>query len=150
MKKNNLNQSETPLKILVCSPSNGGCDELARRLKRDIDNNLIQIQNREYGIVRIGRTESIHRDCDSISFDHLVRKKFETQNLIGLENCSNSVQAHFESIITKEKNLKMKLELAKNGGNREVIKECEEKLHELARSKRQYEGILQKKVRFPI
>ena len=27
----------TRIKILVCSPSNGGCDELARRLKAEID-----------------------------------------------------------------------------------------------------------------
>jgi hypothetical protein len=37
-----LNGSERLPRILICSPSNGGCDELARRLKRQIGVNFMQ------------------------------------------------------------------------------------------------------------
>lgn len=71
IKKNNL-------KLLVCSPSNAGCDEIARRLK----------ECKELAIVRVGVSGSIHRDCEEFSLSVLARKKY--QELLNKEQCKKS------------------------------------------------------------
>ena len=99
------------MKLLVCSPSNGGCDELARRLKHDIDKDLIQVGDKEFALVRIGRMESIHGDCESIMIDRLVKKK-----AITFER-SDSLTNHYKDLEIKEKNIKNKIDIAKSSSN---------------------------------
>ena len=96
----------------MCSPSNGGCDELTRRLKFDVDNDLIQIDNKEFGLVRVGRIESIHNDCDSILLEKLAAKKatcFEKAEK------SDSLTEHYEAMKKMQKDLENKIRNAKNG-----------------------------------
>ena len=63
------------MKLMISAPSNGGCDELARRIiawkgKKMSENNSVQLN-----IVRVGRLEKIHDDCDDFVLDNLVKKK---------------------------------------------------------------------------
>jgi hypothetical protein len=53
---------ETRIKIFVCSPSNGGCDELARRLKVEIDRSNLGISLRGiYLVLRNGKSLAFGR-----------------------------------------------------------------------------------------
>jgi senataxin len=129
------------LKILVCSPSNGGCDELARRLKREIDKNNLHFDDKEFALVRIGRPESIHKDCESIMFEELVRKK--SINLAHLQR-SGSLSNHYETLKTTEKNFKNKIEIAKNSSNTNMMREHEDNLNEVLKKKKNLEIQLKK------
>ena len=104
--------------MLVCSPSNGGCDELARRLKHDIDKDLIQVGDKEFALVRIGRMESIHDDCDSIVLENLVKKK--TVNIEEAKR-NESLSIHYESLKATEKNLQQKIDDPKHCSNLNLV-----------------------------
>ena len=93
------------LKILICSPSNGGCDELTRRFK-SFKNKLRHEKIRELNVVRVGRIESMHRDCDEITLDNLSRKKFE--ELVTKKNCekSNSLNEHYKQLTLREETMR--------------------------------------------
>ena len=96
----------------MCLPSNGGCDELTHRLKFDVDNDLIQIDNKEFGLVRLGRIESIHDDFDSILLEKLAAK-----NATCFEKAekSDSLTEHYEAMKKMQKDLENKIRNAKNG-----------------------------------
>jgi superfamily I DNA and/or RNA helicase len=48
-------------KILVCSPSNGGCDELARRLKREIGKTFLSSD--KIGLINFSMNEKMWGCC---------------------------------------------------------------------------------------
>ncbi|ORX41915.1 P-loop containing nucleoside triphosphate hydrolase protein, partial [Piromyces finnis] len=68
-----LSYSESSPKILVCTPSNAACDEIARRLKMGIkaSDQLVKLPILRYGI------SDISEDCKDLSLDVLA-----TDNLI--------------------------------------------------------------------
>ena len=127
------------MKILVCSPSNGGCDELARRLKHEIEKNLIEIDDKEFGLVRIGRAEGIHEDCESILIDNLVKKKTISNEQF---QKSDSLSKHYEGIKSKEKSFKEQIEAAKNSSNLTQMREIEDQLNDLLKKKKDLESRL--------
>ena len=86
------------MKILVCAPSNGGCDVLARRLKFEVDNDLIQIDDKEFGLVRVGVTESIHNDIGSILLEKLAARLAEKKEI-------DSLNEDYDAIKKRETNL---------------------------------------------
>jgi len=92
------------LKILVCAPSNGGCDVLARRLKFEVDNDLIQIDDKEFGLVRVGITESIHNDVGSIWLGTLAAKMVENA-----KKEIDSLNEHYEAIKKMQTDLEIKI-----------------------------------------
>jgi hypothetical protein len=107
-KKNNSNK----LRILVCSPSNGGCDELTRRIKYDVDNDFIKIDDKKFGLVRVGRIESIHDDCDSILLENLAAQKGISYDKA--EKC-DSLAEYYEELKRIQKDLENKIKKAENG-----------------------------------
>jgi len=95
MKK--LSYSESNPKILVCTPSNAACDEIARRLKLGIkaSNQLIKLPILRYGI------SDISEDCKDLSLDVLA-----TDNLIDdLANEEMVRSYHNEELTDLAKNL---------------------------------------------
>ena len=87
------------LKILICSPSNYGCDEIVRRLSCD----------KELSVVRVGVSNSIHADSDKINFNNLVKKKF--QELLNKKQCekSSSLREQYESFTLRESQFRKRL-----------------------------------------
>lgn len=104
-------------KLLICSPSNGGCDELTRRLKAHRDHHktksFLSYSNKEFLIVRLGRTESMHRDCEQVYFDNLVKIKLD--ELIRKKELekSSSLKSHYVELETKENILRKKIKALK-------------------------------------
>jgi len=86
------------VKILVCAPSNAGCDEIVRRLKRGVQKGNGEIYKPK--LVRIG-TEAIHPDCKDVTLDALVDDLF-SNDMVSQSNISKSNQ--------NESNLRTQLE----------------------------------------
>lgn len=104
-------------KMLICSPSNGGCDELTRRikaLKESKYSNLNTLNKKDFTIVRVGRSESIHKDSDDFNLDFLCKKKFE--DLLRKKQCekSSSLHDHFKTLQNTENTLIKKIKLLKS------------------------------------
>ena len=100
----------TNIKILICSPSNGGCDEIARRLKA-FNREYFSATKRHLSIVRLGRFEQMHKDIEDLYIDNLTKSK--VTELITKSQCekSNSIQQSYKNFIETEKNLKDKIAL---------------------------------------
>lgn len=110
-------------RLLICSPSNGGCDELTRRLKQArIDRSsafhaLEQQQKRRLSIIRIGRVESIHADCDDVGFDQMVKAKIDELAFKKQSEKSVSLKENYNSLLNTEKNLRKKIEAMKTSSS---------------------------------
>ncbi|ORY80090.1 hypothetical protein LY90DRAFT_664546 [Neocallimastix californiae] len=76
------------VKILVCAPSNAGCDEIVRRLKRGVQKSDGQIYKPK--LVRIG-TEAIHPDCKDVTIEALVDDLF-SNDIVSQNNINKSNQ----------------------------------------------------------
>jgi hypothetical protein len=106
--------------------------------------------NKELNIVRVGRIESIHRDCDDMTLDNLARKKFES--LVTKKNCekSNSLNEHYKQLKCREETMRKKLKALKSGSsnNECTIKELECQLEEVVKRKKDFETKLKKSSNF--
>ncbi len=111
MLKNFKKSDSNKLRILVCSPSNGGCDELTRRIKYDVDNDFIKIDDKKFGLVRVGRIESIHDDCDSILLENLAAQKAISYDKA--EKC-DSLAEYYEELKRIKKDLENKIKKSEN------------------------------------
>ncbi|ORY73165.1 P-loop containing nucleoside triphosphate hydrolase protein [Neocallimastix californiae] len=92
-----LAYSESSPKILVCTPSNAACDEIARRLKIGIKagDKLVKLPILRYGI------SDISEDCKDLSLDVLA-----TDNLIDyIANEKMVLSYHNEELTSLAKNL---------------------------------------------
>ena len=116
----------------MCSLSNGVCDELARRLKHEIENNLIEIDDQEFGLVRIGRAEGIREDCESIMIDNLVKNK--TISNEQFQKC-DSLSKYYEDTKAKEKSFKEQIQATKNRSNLTQISEIKGEENDLLKKK---------------
>jgi hypothetical protein len=109
--------------MLICSPSNGGCDELTRRIKILKDSkysNLNTLNKKDFTIVRVGRSESIHKDSDDFNLEQLCKKKFE--ELLRKKQCekSSSLHEHFKTLQNTENTLIKKIKLLKSSSANNV------------------------------
>ncbi|ORX60067.1 hypothetical protein BCR36DRAFT_50492 [Piromyces finnis] len=93
------------IKILVCAPSNAGCDEIVRRLKRGVQKNNSELYKPK--LVRIG-TEAIHPDCKDVTLDALVDDLF-SNDMVSQSNISKSNQSE-SALRTQLEDLHKKLE----------------------------------------
>lgn len=59
-------------KILICAPSNGAVDEVAKRLYAGRGFLKDSPHKRSLRVVRVGQTDSIHPDLKAIALDHLI------------------------------------------------------------------------------
>jgi hypothetical protein len=98
----------------------------------------------DYALVRVGRKESMHPDCEQISLDYLTNKKTKDSLYDGLKQRSTSLLSQLQQFETIEKKLIIKLELAKNGSNKCMINDCEQNLKDLKRKKNKLENQLKK------
>lgn len=64
-------------------------------------------------MVRVGRQDIMHEDCQSVSLDCLFRKKYEI--LLRKKQCdkSGSLRMHFEKLMENEKNIKSRIKILK-------------------------------------
>lgn len=110
-------------RLLICSPSNGGCDELTRRLKKmrhDRTSVFHAIENsrgHRFNIIRVGRTDSIHSDCDDVGFDAMVKAKMDQLICKKQSERSSSLMEHYNTLITTENNLRKKIKLLKESSS---------------------------------
>lgn len=65
------------LKILVCTPSNGAVDEIARRLHDERHFLNQSSMKRSLRIVRLGQLSQIHPDIKKLSLDELVERNLK-------------------------------------------------------------------------
>ena len=95
----------TNFKLLICSPSNSGCDEITRRIKEIKHKQVLKVdQKKDIMIVRLGRTDNMHKDGEEFNLDVLSRRRFE--ELMTKKQCekSKSLQEFYTTFITKENN----------------------------------------------
>lgn len=108
-KQPKTNEKKLSLKILICSPSNGGCDELVRRIKKLKEKSGSAISEkvlcREVKIVRVGRTENIHKDCEEMTLDYAFKKAFDQLIMEKKTAKSESLMSHYKSLQFHEKYL---------------------------------------------
>lgn len=120
-----MNKKLSNFKILICSPSNGGCDELTRRIKSLItkkNSNLSTFEmKRDFNLVRIGRSDNIHRDCEDVTLDILSRKKLDELVCNKQMEKSNSLQEHYKHLKNTEQILSKKIKALKTGNSNEKI-----------------------------
>jgi senataxin len=118
---NNTDSNKNKFKVLICSPSNGGCDEITRRLIRLRNHYFTQSDNpNEFSIVRVGRSESMNKDCASVNLDSLWKSKL--QDIIHKKRCnvSQSLIVHNQKLLETEQTLKKKISLLeKNASNKQ-------------------------------
>jgi hypothetical protein len=86
----------------------------------------------------------MHPDCESISLDYLIKKKEKEFTYENLSQRSKSLRSQLEQFEATEKKLMARLELAQNGSNKCMIKECEDNLNDLTRNKKRLENQLMK------
>lgn len=121
--KEALNKKLNSFKLLICSPSNGGCDELTRRIinlrnKKNSSINPIEIK-REFNIVRVGRNDNIHRDCEEVTLEVLYKKKFDELICKKQLEKSNSLKEHYNNLKNTEQIMRQKLKAFKNSNANE-------------------------------
>lgn len=108
--------------MLICSPSNGGCDELTRRLKKlkTKKNSSLQAIEQAKGsfrIVRIGRSDNIHRDCEEFMFESLLKSKIDELTCKKQSEKSKSLAEHYKSLKNTEVILTKKIQAVKASSN---------------------------------
>ncbi len=93
------NLKKNHLKILICSPSNAGCDEIARRLKDD----------KNLKIVRVGKDGAANQDCEQINLNFLAKNKY--QELVKREQIkkSESLSGQVKNFDSKENLFKQRI-----------------------------------------
>lgn len=130
MKKLSSKESKTKdkkfsLKILVCSPSNGGCDELARRIKKlqEKSGSAIseKVLRREAKIVRVGRSENIHKDCEEITLDFLLKTTFDQLMMEKQTAKSESLMSHYKTLQSHEKKFSLRVKEFKLSGKEKEV-----------------------------
>lgn len=110
-------------RLLICSPSNGGCDELTRRIKlmrKDRTSALHNIEaqrGHRFCIIRVGRSDSIHSDCDDVGFDAMVKTKIDQLICKKQSERSRSLMEHYNHLLTTENNLRKKIQMLKSGSS---------------------------------
>ena len=136
-------------KILICSPSNSGCDELTRKIrnsKNSPSSYINSIGNRNLLIVRVGRTESLHRDSEEFSLEHLAEMKCDELVRKSLLTKTSSLKEQYNSFLNMEKVLEKKLKIARLSPEQyeKQIKELEDQKSELSKRKQKFEMQLKK------
>jgi len=128
------------VKILVCAPSNAGCDEIVRRLKRGVQKSDGQIYKPK--LVRIG-TEAIHPDCKDVTIEALVDDLFSndivSQNNINKSNqMEGSLRKQLEDIHKSLEELRKKEEDAIINKHDDILQqEISLKIGELIRKRKE-------------
>ncbi|RNA26770.1 putative helicase senataxin [Brachionus plicatilis] len=119
-KQPKVNEKNLNLKIMICSPSNGGCDELTRRIKKLKEQTWSAIYERvlqrEAKVVRVGRTESIHKDCEEMTLDFLYKKAFDQLMMEKKTTKSESLTSHYKNLQFHEKKFTIRVKEFKTSG----------------------------------
>lgn len=111
-------EAKRKFRLLICSPSNGGCDELTRRLKVLRKDRTSALQN--LTIVRVGRNENIHTDCDDVGFDAMVKAKIDELICKKQLEKTSSLKDHYNTLLSTERNLKKKIEILKTSSSAKI------------------------------
>ncbi|KAI9032126.1 AAA domain-containing protein [Hyaloraphidium curvatum] len=70
--KVSINSARKGTHLLVCAPSNAGCDEIVRRLKAGI--NLPNGETLKIKVVRVGTSDAVHPENLDVFLDNLVQE----------------------------------------------------------------------------
>ncbi|CAF4773373.1 unnamed protein product [Rotaria sp. Silwood1] len=103
--------SKKKIKILICCPSNGGCNEIVRRLidvfaRKTTDANTDQTASKlPFKLIRCARGGGVSRDIENLSLDVLAQKRLEEVLNTGGQN-----EAIERNLANKEKQKKQLLE----------------------------------------
>ena len=131
IKKNKKNKKKQPIRILICSPSNTGCDELLRKISSNCTSSsqsyLKILGHTNLKIVRLGRSDRIHADSRDFNFDILVMAKYEEY-----------IEKYSKKVAIRIKNINEKIENAKKSDsqlNKREIKMLEDLLKSIENQK---------------
>ncbi|CAF0839892.1 unnamed protein product [Rotaria sordida] len=103
--------SKKKMKILICCPSNGGCNEIVRRLidvfaRKTTDSNSDQtVSKLPFKLIRCARGGGVSRDIENLSLDVLAQKRLEEVLNTGGQN-----EAIERNLANKEKQKKQLLQ----------------------------------------
>ncbi|CAF4029487.1 unnamed protein product [Rotaria sp. Silwood2] len=103
--------SKKKIKILICCPSNGGCNEIVRRLidvfaRKTTDSNTDQAASKlPFKLIRCARGGGVSRDIENLSLDVLAQKRLEEVLNTGGQN-----EAIERNLANKEKQKKQLLQ----------------------------------------
>ena len=87
------------MKLLICAPSNGGCDELARRINawnKRKGNAACASHKSALDVVRVGRAEKVHDDCHEITLDYLVERSILEQRARTASSPNDQARLHWQ------------------------------------------------------
>nr|XP_033339288.1 helicase SEN1 [Megalopta genalis]XP_033339289.1 helicase SEN1 [Megalopta genalis]XP_033339290.1 helicase SEN1 [Megalopta genalis]XP_033339291.1 helicase SEN1 [Megalopta genalis]XP_033339292.1 helicase SEN1 [Megalopta genalis] len=109
--------NESPLKILVCAPSNAAIDEITLRLLQ-IRSSMKQ---KRFKMVRIGRSEVMHPTVKDISVVELAKRDMKKTQTTSMNTPLDSVEE--EKTLLESKINKLKCEIAGTHNMEEAYKE---------------------------
>lgn len=120
-----VHEQQKKFRLLICSPSNGGCDELTRRIKmlrHERTSALHAFENwrgHRFSIVRVGRADSIRsaNDGDDVGFDAMVKSRIDQLICKKQSERSSSLMEHYKTLITAENNLRKKIQMLKSSSS---------------------------------
>jgi hypothetical protein len=112
------NDTRYNFKLLICSPSNGNCDELARRMK-ELKNKEIMNSNKKktISIVRLGRSETLNKELEEFNFEILTKKRVEDLTRKKQTEKSSSLQEYYKSMQNREIILRKRIKTLKSSTN---------------------------------
>ena len=71
---------------------------------------MVQFNQRDLSVVRVGRIDNMHKDCEDVGLENLARKKYEEMmNKKAFEN-SSSHQKHHDHLKNMENTLSKRLQ----------------------------------------
>ena len=143
------NHQQQQFKLLIWSPSNGGCYELVRKIsdiRRSNKSYLKTLCNRDIKIIRLGRNESIHMDSGEFNLDTLSKKKCEELICKTQAEKTTSLNDQYKNFKNIEKMLDSKIKIGKTtaGISEKQIKELEAQKVDLCKRKEKFEQQLKK------
>lgn len=124
-----LNWEEQTLpRILICAPSNGAVDEVARRLY-PLRKFLRTKANRDLRLVRVGMYDQVHQDVKKITVENLTTTNVKVCEENQMKNAQKK-QSEIESKIAK---LDQELANCRANGEKGKVKIIEQKMSSLAK-----------------
>ncbi|CAF1228145.1 unnamed protein product [Adineta ricciae] len=123
--------SRKKMKILICCPSNGGCNEIVRRLidvftRKATDETASKLP---FKLIRCARGGAISQDIENVSLDTLAQKRLEEELNAGGEN--EAIGRNLANKEKQKKQLEQRIEAEKKRQTSTANNQASEELKDL-------------------
>lgn len=111
-------------KILICCPSNGGCNEIVRRLIDVFTNKTIKEETSSklpFKLIRCARGGGVSEDIDNVSLDTLAQKQLEEELNKGGQN--ETIERNLANKENQKKQLMARIEAERKKPNSQYSEE---------------------------